>query len=193
MKRKFATLVGTARTRLIMFALLAVLVGLPIAAHAQSTSTFSTKGSVTMVRGYQETSSPSSVVLMTIPTLGVVFVDCLNGLSRISFFPSVSGSLWFTHQGATGFVSGGGGTQLSNQPTDDVITAIFATTTKTLTWSSPGIRRRRASTPAKRQYNPKPHDDASKRLADRASPFFFSSIQSRLARLEFVRASRKPD
>jgi hypothetical protein len=135
MKRKFATLVGTAGKRLIMFALLGVLCGLSIAgtAQAQSTSTFSTKGSVTLVRGYQETSSSGSVVLMTIPSMGVVYVDCLSGLSRVSFFPSVSGSLWFTHEGATGFVSGSGGTQLSNQSTNDVITAIFATTTRTLT------------------------------------------------------------
>ena len=135
MKQKFATLVGTARTRLIMFALLVVMGGLAcaVSAQAQSTSTFSTKGSTTLVRGYQETSSSGSVVLMTIPNLGVVYVDCLSGLSRISFFPSVSGSLWFTHEGATGFVSGSAGTQLSNQSTDDVITAIFATTSRTLT------------------------------------------------------------
>ena len=135
MKQKFATLVGTARTRLIMFALLVVMGGLAcaVSAQAQSTSTFSTKGSTTLVRGYQETSSSGSVVLMTLPSMGVVYVDCLSGLSRISFFPSVSGSLWFTHQGATGFVSGSAGTQLSNQSNEDLITAIFATTTKTLT------------------------------------------------------------
>jgi hypothetical protein len=133
MKRTYATLVGTARTRLIMFALLAVLGGLAIAVatHAQSTTTFG--GSVHVVRGYQETTSTSSVVLMTVPGLGVVYVDCLSNLSRISFFPSVSGSLWFTHQGATAFVSGSGGTQLSNQTTNDVITAQFATATKTAT------------------------------------------------------------
>jgi len=131
MKRKFATLVRTARTRLIMFALLAVLGGLAIAvlAPAQSTSLASTK----MVRGYQATTSTTSVTLMTIPGLGTVKVDCLSGLSRIAFFPSVSGSLWFTHEGSTGFASGSSGTQLSNQSTDDVITAQFATTTATAT------------------------------------------------------------
>lgn len=135
MKRKFATLVGTARTRLIMFALLAVLgsLAIAVAVHAQSTTTFGSSGSIHVVRGYQETSSPSSVLLMTIPGLGVVYVDCLSGLSRIAFFPSVSGSLWFTHQGATAFFSGSSGTQLSNQSTDDVITAQFATATKTVT------------------------------------------------------------
>jgi hypothetical protein len=112
-------------------AMLALLGGLAfaVAAHAQSTSTSSTK----MVRGFQATSSSAGVVLMTVPGLGTVFVDCLNNMSRISFFPSVSGSLWFTHGGAVGFASGGNGTQLSNQATDDMITAQFATATHTTT------------------------------------------------------------
>ena len=75
----------------------------------------------------------TSVLLMTIPSLGVVKVDCLSMMSRVAFFPSVSGSLWFTHGGAAGFASGITGTQLSNQPTDDVITAQFATATQTAT------------------------------------------------------------
>jgi len=62
-----------------------------------------------------------------------VKVDCLNSMSRIAFLPSVSGSLWFTHGGSIGFASGSNGTQLSNQATDDVITAQFATTTHTTT------------------------------------------------------------
>jgi hypothetical protein len=102
---------------------------LAVAVHAQSTSTSSIK----MVRGYQTTASTTSVLLMTIPGLGAVKVDCLSGLSRIAFFPSVSGSLWFTHEGSTGFASGSIGTQLSNQSTDDVITAQFATATQTAT------------------------------------------------------------
>jgi hypothetical protein len=54
---------------------------------------------------------------MTVGTLGQVEVDCSGGLSRIAFYPSVPGSLWFTHEGATGFASGSAGTQLSNQAT----------------------------------------------------------------------------
>lgn len=131
MKRKFAILVGTAGTRLIVFALIAMLGSLAtaVAAHAQSTTTTY----LTIVRGYQSTSSTSSVVLMTIPGLGVVDVDCLGGLSRIAFYPSVSGALWWTHESATGFASGSSGTQLSNQSSNDVITAQFATATKTAT------------------------------------------------------------
>jgi hypothetical protein len=131
MKEEFATLVKTAPTRRITYALLAVLGGLAIAvaAHAQSTTTSSTK----MVRGYQATTSTTSVTLMTITGLGTVKVDCLGGMSRIAFYPSVSGSLWFTHEGSTGYASGISGTQLSNQSTDDVITAQFATTTQTAT------------------------------------------------------------
>jgi len=131
MKRNFATLVRTARTRPIMFALLAVLGSLAIAAavHAQSTTTTT----VTIVRGYQATSSASSVVLMTIPGLGKVDVDCSGSLSRIAFYPSVSGSLWWINGGSTGYASGSAGTQLSNQATADVITAQFATATKTTT------------------------------------------------------------
>jgi hypothetical protein len=132
MKRTFATLVRTARTRLIMLAVLGGL-AIAVAVHAQSNSTFHSIGSTTMVRGYIETTSSSSVLLMTIPGLGTVKVDCLNSLSRIAFFPSVSGSLWFTHGGAIGFAGGSNGTQLSNQATDDVITAQFATTTHTTT------------------------------------------------------------
>jgi hypothetical protein len=130
MRQKFAILVRTSLTTLVL-ALLAVLGGFAsaVAAHAQSTSTSSLK----MVRGYQATTSTTSVTLMTIPGLGTVKVDCLSGLSRIAFCPSVSGSLWFTHEGSTGFASGSSGTQLSNQSTDDVITAQFATTTATAT------------------------------------------------------------
>ena len=131
MKRKFATLV---RTRLILFALLLVLGGLAIAVavHAQSTTTFG--GSVHLVRGYQATSSTTGVLLMNLPDgLGKVLVDCSGGLSRIAFYPAVSGSLWFTHEGSTGYASGSSGTQLSNQSTDDVITAQFATATQTAT------------------------------------------------------------
>ena len=86
-----------------------------------------------MVFGYQATSSSTGVVLMTIPNLGQVLVDCSGGLSRIAFFPAVSGSLWFVNGGATGFASGSSGTQLSNQSTDDLITAQFATTTQNAT------------------------------------------------------------
>lgn len=113
----------------LLLALAVGLFGVYSDAHAQSTSLSSTK----MVRGYQATSSTTGVVLMTIPGLGKVQVDCLGGMSRIAFYPSVSGSLWFTHEGSTGFVSGSGGTQLSNQSTDDVITAQFATATQTAT------------------------------------------------------------
>ncbi len=86
-----------------------------------------------MVFGYQATSSSTGVLLMTIPNLGQVLVDCSGGLSRIAFFPAVSGSLWFVNGGATGFASGSSGTQLSNQSTDDLITAQFATTTQNAT------------------------------------------------------------
>jgi len=86
-----------------------------------------------MVFGYQVTSSSSGVLLMTIPNLGQVLVDCESGLSRIAFFPAVSGSLWFVNGGSTGFTSGSGGTQLSNQSTDDLITAQFATATQNAT------------------------------------------------------------
>ena len=116
-----------------MIAMVALLGGLAFPAQAQSNSTFHSIGSATMVRGYIETTSSSGVVLMTVPGLGTVKVDCLNSMSRIAFFPSVSGSLWFTHGGAIGFASGSNGTQLSNQTTDDVITAQFATTTHTTT------------------------------------------------------------
>lgn len=131
MKRNLATLSRAARTRLTMFALLAVLGGtaVVIAVHAQSTTTTA----LTIVRGYQATTSTTSVVLMTIPDLGTVDVDCNGNLSRIAFYPSVSGSLWFTHEGSTTYASGTAGTQLSNQSTDDVVTAQFATATKTTT------------------------------------------------------------
>lgn len=86
-----------------------------------------------MVFGYQATSSSTGVLLMNIPNLGQVLVDCSGGLSRIAFFPAVSGSLWFVNGGATGFASGSGGTQLSNQSTDDLITAQFATATQNAT------------------------------------------------------------
>jgi hypothetical protein len=102
-----------------------------VTAHAQSTSAFG--GAVEMVRGYQSTTSAGSVLLMTVGTLGQVEVDCSGGLSRIAFYPSVPGSLWFTHEGATGFANGSAGTQLSNQSTSDVITAQFATATQTAT------------------------------------------------------------
>lgn len=132
MKRNFAILVGTAGKKLIMFALLAMLGSLATAAaHAQSTTTNSLN--LTIVRGYQSTSSTSSVVLMTIPGLGVVDVDCYSGLSRIAFYPSVPGSLWWINGGVTGFASGDTGSQLSNQSTPDLITAQFVTATKTTT------------------------------------------------------------
>jgi len=133
MERKFAALARTARTRPIMFALLVVLGGLAIAVavHAQSTTTYG--GSVHVVRGYQATTSTSSVLLMTIPGLGKVDVDCSSSLSRIAFYPTVSGSLWWINGGATGYASGSSGTQLSNQSTADVITAQFATATQTAT------------------------------------------------------------
>ncbi len=86
-----------------------------------------------MVNGYQATSSSSGVLLMTIPNLGQVYVDCENSLSRIAFFPSVSGSLWWINGGVTSFASGSAGSQLSNQSTADVITAQFATTTQIAT------------------------------------------------------------
>jgi hypothetical protein len=128
MKRRFSgTFIAT------MFVLLAVLGGMAVAAHAQSTSSYAGSGSVNIVRGYQSTSSSASVVLMTIPGLGVVDVDCSGGLSRIAFYPSVSGSLWWINGGANGFASGSSGTQLSNQSSSDLITAQFATTTKTVT------------------------------------------------------------
>lgn len=137
MKRTFATMVRNARKRLIIFALLAVLGCLAnvVAAHAQSASTASFSGSLNVVRGYQETSSyPTPVVLMTIPGLGSVEVNCPSGpVTGIAFYPSVSGSLWWTHEGATGFASGSAATQLSYQSTPDVITAVFATATKTVT------------------------------------------------------------
>ena len=97
MRQKFAILVRTSRTTLVL-ALLAVLGGFAsaVAAHAQSTSTSSLK----MVRGYQATTSTTSVTLMTIPGLGTVKVDCLSGLSRIAFCPSVSGSHCGSHMKA---------------------------------------------------------------------------------------------
>jgi len=133
MNRKIKALVRTSRTRFAMFGLLTVTIGLAsaVAAHAQSTSTFG--GSLHVVRGYQATSSTTSVLLMTIPNLGKVEVDCLGGMSRIAFYPAVSGSLWFTHEGGTAYASGSSGTQLSNQSTDDVIVAQFATATQTAT------------------------------------------------------------
>jgi hypothetical protein len=131
MKRNFAKLVSPAATRLIVFALLATLVGLASTTAAQAQST--TSASLKIIRGYQSTTSSSGVVLMTVPGLGKVQVDCSGGLSRIAFYPAVSGSLWFTHEGGTAFASGTAGTQLSNQATDDVITAQFATTTQTVT------------------------------------------------------------
>jgi len=114
-----------------MFALLTTLgvTAIAIAVHAQSTTTTQ----LTVIRGYQSTTSTTSVVLMTIPGLGTVDVDCNGGLSRIAFYPSVSGSLWFTHEGSTAYANGSTGTQLSNQSSPDVITAQFATTTKTTT------------------------------------------------------------
>ncbi len=87
-----------------------------------------------LVFGYQTVATNGGqATLMTIPNLGTVLVDCDSGLSRIAFFPSVSGSLWFVNGGSTGFASGTAGTQLSNQSTDDLITAQFATTTQNAT------------------------------------------------------------
>jgi hypothetical protein len=135
MKRKFATLVRTAGTKVVMFALSAVLGGMAVtpAMHAQSTTTYG--GSLHVVRGDQSVPTGGGVVvLMTIPGLGQVTVNCPSGpLTGIAFFPSVSGSLWFTHGGATGFASGSSGTEMSRQGADDVVTAQFATPTKTVT------------------------------------------------------------
>jgi len=86
-----------------------------------------------MVFGYQVVPTNTGATLMTIPNLGTLLVDCDSSLSRIAFFPSVSGSLWFVNGGVTGFVSGSSGTQLSNQSTDDLITAQFATATQNVT------------------------------------------------------------
>ena len=89
-----------------------------------------------MVFGYQVVpTNGAQATLMTIPNLGTVLVDCDSSLSRIAFFPAagVSGALWFVNGGATTFASGSSGTQLSNQSTDDVITAQFATTTQNVT------------------------------------------------------------
>ncbi|HXM64644.1 MAG TPA: hypothetical protein VN950_27530 [Terriglobales bacterium] len=87
-----------------------------------------------MVFGYQlVATNGAQAVLMTIPNLGTVKVDCDSSLSRIAFFPAVSGALWFVNGGATGFASGTGGTQLSNQSTPDLITAQFATATQNAT------------------------------------------------------------
>lgn len=92
---------------------------------------FHSSGSAGIFRGYQETTSTTPVTLMTLAGLGTVKVDCQSSMSRIAFYPSVSGSLWFTHGGSIGFVSGSAGTQLSNQATDDELTVQFATTTQT--------------------------------------------------------------
>jgi hypothetical protein len=89
-----------------------------------------------MVFGYQVVpTNGAQATLMTLPNLGTVLVDCDSSLSRIAFFPAagVSGALWFVNGGATTFASGSSGTQLSNQSTDDVITAQFATTTQNVT------------------------------------------------------------
>jgi len=87
-----------------------------------------------LVFGYQTVATNGGqATLMTIPNLGTVLVDCDSSLSRIAFFPAVSGSLWFVNGGSTGFASGTAGTQLSNQSTDDLITAQFATTTQNAT------------------------------------------------------------
>jgi hypothetical protein len=102
-------------------------------ADSASTSNFHSAGSVSIVRGFQSTSSPSGVTLMKVGSVGTVLVDCQGGMSRIAFYPAVSGSLWFIHGGAVGYVSGSSGTQLSNQATDDMITAQFATSTQTAT------------------------------------------------------------
>ena len=91
------------------------------------------QGSGNIVRGYESTSSPDGTTLMTIPNLGDVRVDCSGGDNRIAFFPSVSGSLWFTSGGATGYVNGETGTQLADQATASLITAQFATATETVT------------------------------------------------------------
>jgi hypothetical protein len=89
-----------------------------------------------MVFGYQVVpTNGGQATLMTIPNLGTVLVDCDGGASRIAFFPAtgVSGSLWFVNGGSTTFASGSSGTQLSNQSTDDLITAQFATATQNAT------------------------------------------------------------
>jgi hypothetical protein len=91
------------------------------------------QGSGNIIRGYESTSSPDGSTLMTIPNLGEVRVDCSGEDNRIAFFPSVSGSLWFTSGGAAGYVNGSSGTQLANQATASLITAQFATATETTT------------------------------------------------------------
>src|SRR5207248_10751716 len=91
------------------------------------------QGTGSVVRGYQ-TTTLSQVTLMTIPNLGSVKVDCASNHSRIAFFPAVPGDLWYAHGGATGHDSSyPAGTQLSDQATDDLITAQFATSTQTVT------------------------------------------------------------
>jgi len=87
---------GTAGTRLIILLLCAMLGSLATEVATESTTT-----NLTIVRGYQSTTSPSRVVLMTIPGLGVVDVDGASGLSRIAFYPSVPGSLWWINGDVT--------------------------------------------------------------------------------------------
>jgi len=91
------------------------------------------QGSGTIVRGYESTSSAGTSILMTIPNIGEVRVDCFEGKNRIAFFPLLSGSLWFTSGGTTGYVHGENGTQLADQATASLITAQFANTTETAT------------------------------------------------------------
>jgi hypothetical protein len=93
------------------------------------------QGTGTILRGYQSTSSSNGTVLMSSQALGEVLVDCLSGHSRIAYFPKVIGSLWWSHGGPPGFaeLSSGLGQQLSDQTTNDLITAQFTTPTKTVT------------------------------------------------------------
>jgi hypothetical protein len=130
MKQKIMTLVGTTPKGLTVFVVIAVLGCLAIASavRAQATSTFS------VVRGFQETSSTTTVELMNIPGLGQVEVNCPSGPETgIAFYPTVSGSLWITHGGVTTFFSGSTGQQLSRQSSSDTVTAQFATASKTVT------------------------------------------------------------
>jgi len=131
MKRQLAKFIGTLPNGLSLFAPITVVgcLALAGAVHAQATSAYS------VVRGFQETSSTGTpVVLMNIPGLGQVEVNCPSGpLTGIAFYPAVSGSLWYTHGGVTTFASGNSGVELSRQSSSDTVVAQFATSTKIVT------------------------------------------------------------
>ena len=134
MKRQLAKLIGTLPNGLSLFAPIAIVGCLTIAGavHAEATSTYS------VVRGYQATSSTGTpVVLLSIPGVGDVEVNCPSGpLTGIAIYPTVSGSLWYTHGGVTtydSYVSGSGGVEVSRQSATDTVTIQFATTLKTAT------------------------------------------------------------